>query len=253
MKNIKVLSAIALVAVAGILQSSCKKYLEQPALGALSTAQVYTPAGVDGLLIGAYSALDGGRGDNGALGGGDAWQAAASNWVYGSIAGGDAHKGSDGTDQPAINSIAKFTVDASNGFLNTKWKAVYEGIARCNNTIRAAGVVTGIAAADKTNILAQARFLRGHYYFELKKLFNMVPYIDEATTEYVQPNTADIWPKIEDDFKYAYANLPATQSQIGRVNKWAAGAYLAKTYLYEKKYTDADPIFTAVVTSGTNT
>jgi tetratricopeptide (TPR) repeat protein len=251
MKNIKLLSVCAL-AVAGIYLSSCKKYLEQPALGKLSGTQVYTKDGIDGLLIGAYSALDGGGGDGSALGGGSSWEAAGSNWVYGSVAGGDAHKGSDGTDQQAINSIAQWTVDASNGFLNTKWKAVYEGIKRCNNVISASNTVAGLSDADKKSFIAQARFLRGHYYFELKKMFNMVPYVDENTTDFIQPNDADIWPKIEEDFKFAKDNLPPTQSQVGRVNKWAATAYLAKTYLYEKKYPEADAAFTEVITSGTN-
>jgi hypothetical protein len=77
-----------------------------------------------------------------------------------------------------------------------------------------------------------------------------VPYIDEATTDFVQPNTTDIWPKIEADFTFAYANLPATQSDAGRANKWAAGAYLAKTYMYEQKYALAKTIFDPVITQG---
>jgi hypothetical protein len=252
MKSIQRLSVYALIA-AGIIQNSCKKaYLDQPALGALSVENVNTPAGVDGLLIGAYSALDGQQGTNVAFGGGGPWETAPDNWIYGSVAGGDAHKGSSGTDQPAINSIATFTVDASNGFLNSKWKANYEGITRANNVLKALAQVPSITDANRTVIAAQARFLRAHYYFDLKKLFNKIPYIDETTVNYVQPNDADIWPKIEADFQYAYANLPGTQAQIGRVNKWAAGAYLAKTYLYEKKYTEADKTFTEVITSGTN-
>ena len=88
--------------------------------------------------------------------------------------------------------------------------------------------------ADKKPFIAQALFLRGHYYFELKKFFNMVPWINDSTTEFKQPNDKDIWPMIESDFQYAVANLPETQSQVGRVNKWAAMAYLGKVYLYEK-------------------
>ncbi|WP_158798011.1 RagB/SusD family nutrient uptake outer membrane protein [Pedobacter sp. L105] len=253
MKNITRLSVCALIA-AGIVQSSCKKSeLDQPALGALSTTQITSASGVDGLLIGAYSALDGQSGTNTAFGGGSAWEASPDNWIYGSVAGGDAHKGSSGIDQPAINSIATFTVDASNGFLNSKWKADYEGITRANNVLKAVGNVTSISPSDKANIIGQARFLRGHYYFDLKKMFGNVPYVDETTTNFVQPNTADIWPKIVADFAFAYANLPATQSQVGRVNKWAAGAYLAKTYLYQKDYTNADKTFTEVITSGKNT
>ncbi|MEN0052217.1 MAG: RagB/SusD family nutrient uptake outer membrane protein [Mucilaginibacter sp.] len=252
MKNIQRLSVYALIA-AGIIQASCKKsYLEQPAIGALPSGAINTAAGVNGLLIGAYSALDGQQGTNAAFGGGGPWESAADNWVYGSVAGGDAHKGSSGTDQPAINSIARFTVDASNGFLNSKWRADYEGIKRTNNVIKSANAATDMTDAAKTQAIAEARFLRGHYYFDLKKMFNNVPYIDEATVNYIQPNTTDIWPKIEDDFKFAYANLPETQAQIGRVNKWAAAAYLAKSYLYEKKYTEADALFTTVITTGKN-
>ncbi|MEO3403257.1 RagB/SusD family nutrient uptake outer membrane protein [Mucilaginibacter sp. CAU 1740] len=252
MKNIQRLSVCVLI-TAGIVQSSCKKSsLDQPALGALSTAQITSAAGVDGLLVGAYSALDGQSGTNTAFGGGSAWETSPDNWIYGSVAGGDAHKGSSGIDQPAINSIATFTVDASNGFLNSKWKADYEGITRANNVLKTVGAVSGITDVDKANIIGQARFLRGHYYFDLKKMFGNVPYIDETTTNFVQPNTADIWPKIIDDFKFAYANLPGTQTQVGRVNKWAAGAYLAKTYLYQKDYTNADKTFTEVITGGTN-
>ena len=239
----------------GILLGSCKKFLEQPALGKLSTAQVFNKEGIDGLLIGAYSALDGGGGDGSALGGGSSWEAAGSNWVYGSIAGGDAHKGSDGTDQQAINSLARWTTDATNGFLNTKWKAVFEGINRCNNVIKATNQVAGLTDADKLVFVSQARFLRGHYYFELKKMFNNVPYVDETTVtadDYNKPNDVDIWPKIEDDFKYAYANLPATQTQKGRVNKWAAAAYLAKAYVYQKKWDLADPLFNTIIATGTN-
>ena len=252
MKNIQRLSVFALIA-AGMIQGSCKKaYLQQPAIGALSSTTITTAAGVDGLLIGAYSALDGQQGANAAYGGGGPWESSPDNWIYGSVAGGDAHKGSSGTDQPAINSIARFTVDASNGFLNSKWKADYEGITRANNVLKAVAAVSGLTDAAKANIIGQARFLRGHYYFDLKKMFNMVPYIDETTTNFVQPNVADIWPKIEADFKFAYDNLPATQAQVGRVNKWAAGAYLGKTYVFEKKWTEADAIFTTVIASGTN-
>ena len=252
MKNIQRLSVYALI-VAGIIQSSCKKsYLQQPVLGALPSAAINTSAGVNGLLVGAYSALDGQGGSNTSFGGGNPWEASPDNWIYGSVAGGDAHKGSSGNDQPPINSIAVFTVDASNGFLNSKWKADYEGITRCNNVIRASAAAPDMTPAAKTQAVAEARFLRGHYYFDLKKMFNMVPYIDETTTNFVQPNTADIWPKIEDDFKFAYANLPATQAQVGRVNKWAAGAYLGKTYVFEKKWSDADALFTTIISSGTN-
>lgn len=254
MKVTKYMAIGGLVA-AGLLFDACQKSLEIPAQGALSDEVLATRAGVDALLTGAYAALDGQYNNGSALNlaGGNAWEASPSNWVYGSIAGGEAHKGSDGSDQPAVDAIAKFTADPSNGYFNSKWRTVYEGVNRTNSTLRLLAQATTISDADRALLAAQARFLRGHYYFELKRMFNNVPWIDEtiATTEASsQPNNVDIWPKIEADFQYAMENLPNTQSDVGRVNKWAAMTYLAKTYLYEHKYTQAKPLFDQVIAQG---
>ncbi|MGV3589087.1 MAG: RagB/SusD family nutrient uptake outer membrane protein [Adhaeribacter sp.] len=250
MRKSKYIFMAAVLAAAMQVLPSCKdEFLEKPAFGALSDQVLANRAGVDALLIGAYAALDG-QGNGAAIAGGGQWEAAPTNWIYGSVAGADAHKGSSGSDQPAINSIQNFTLDPSNGFLNSKWRAMYEGISRSNSVLNLLGQATDISETDKTGISAQARFLRGHFYFELKKMFNMVPWVDETTTDFNQPNTEDIWPKIEADFKFAMDNLPATQAQVGRVNKWAAAAYLGKTYLYEKKYQDAKPVFDQVISSG---
>lgn len=78
----------------------------------------------------------------------------------------------------------------------------------------------------------------------------MVPWLDENSESPNQPNNQDIWPMIEADFKFAYENLPATQPEAGRANSWAAAAYLAKTYLYQKKYSEASPLFTTIIASG---
>jgi hypothetical protein len=86
----------------------------------------------------------------------------------------------------------------------------------------------------------------------LKKNFNNVPYVDETWDEVTfVSNSADIWPKIEEDFKYAYDNLPEIQDAAGRANKWAAGAYLGKTYLYQEKWADAKAVFDEVISKGT--
>ncbi|QEC53767.1 putative outer membrane starch-binding protein [Anseongella ginsenosidimutans] len=233
-------------ATLGLAVHSCSdSYLEQPALGSLSDEVLASKEGVNSLLIGAYGALDG-------SGNGNPWEVAPSNWIYGDIAGGDAHKGSDGGDQPAINSIATFRTDASNGFLNNKWRADYEGVSRANSVLAVLATMPEgeLTEAEATNIEGQAKFLRAHFYFDLKKMFNMVPWIDETTTIYQQPNDQDVWPMIEADFKFAYDNLPATQSEVGRANKWAAAAYLAKSYLYQKKYAEAKAVFDQVITEG---
>lgn len=247
MKFIKQISRLYIPVLGLLWLGSCTdNYLEQPALGALSEDVIANKDGVDKLLIGAYAALDG------ASVGGGAWESSPDNWIYGTVAGGEASKGSFGGDQPAIDQIVKFISNPSNGFYNNKWRAAYEGISRTNNTLKLLALATDISAEDGSNMAAQARFLRGHYYFELKKMYNMVPWIDETTEDPKQPNDVDIWPNIEADFQFAFDNLPATQGDFGRANKWAAAAYLGKAYLYQKKFTEAKDIFTEVINSGVN-
>jgi hypothetical protein len=110
---------------------------------------------------------------------------------------------------------------------------VYDGVARTNDVIRFAEQIPVLTEAEKKDYIAQARFLRGHFHFEAKRMWNKAPFTDETTTKY--DNKTDIWPKIEEDFKFAYENLSATQPVVGKANKWAAGAYLAKVYMYQKK------------------
>jgi hypothetical protein len=97
------------------------------------------------------------------------------------------------------------------------------------------------------SVEAQARFIRGFHHFEARRLFGRVPFVDEKaqTTAELRAfkNDTDIYPQIEADLKFAYDNLPEKQAQIGRVNKWAAGAFLAKAMLYQKRYAEAKTIF----------
>lgn len=238
--------SIVLAAALTFGTTACKdSFFDLPALGALSDAQLKTRAGIDALLIGAYGALDGTDIS------GNAWDVAPDNWIYGTIAGGEAKKGSDGTDQAGINTIMQHIADPSNGFFNNKWVVAYEGVNRTNSVLRNVGQATDISDTDKKAIEAQARFLRGHFYFELKKMFGNVPWVDETTADPASvANNEDVWPKIEADLKFAYDNLPNTQSQKGRVNKWAAGSYLGKAQLYQKKWADAKATFDAVIANG---
>lgn len=225
---------------------SCKReFLEATPQGSLGEEVLSTADGVRALLIGAYGTLSGQN-----LGASQPWFGSPDNWIFGSIAGGDAHKGSDAGDQAPINPVARWSISSDNPTVNDKWKVIYAGIAATNSVLRILDNVEDMDEKERDNIEAQARFLRGHYYFELKKMFNMVPWIDENTEEIKQKNDVDIWPNIEADFQFAFDNLPETQADAGRANKWAAGTYLAKTYLYEKKYPEARDLFDQVISQG---
>src|ERR1035437_2592760 len=173
MKKIKYIFVIGGAIFFTVFISCKKEFLQIPAQGALGNEVLANKIGVEKLLIGAYADLDGV-----VNGTGSAWESAPDNWIYGSIAGGEAHKGSFGGDQPAIDPIEKFTADGSNGFFNDKWLAVYDGVTATNAVLSLLAQAKDISDADRANIKGQARFLRGHYYFELKKMFNMVPWIN---------------------------------------------------------------------------
>lgn len=228
---------------------SCKdSFLEVPPTGSLAQAQLSSKKGLEGTLIAVYAQLSG-RGNR---------MASPSNWVWGSIRGGDANKGTDPGDFSDINPIQRFENLSTQGVISDAWNGLYEGVARANSLLRLlTTAASDVTADDKKRMSAEARFLRGHYYFELKKNFNNTPYVDE-TLDYGTgiekvTNTADLWPKIEADLKYAYDNLPETQGSVGRANKWAAGAMLAKAYLFQKKYAEAKALFDVIIASGKTT
>jgi hypothetical protein len=247
-KNIRPL-LIALFTI-GMTFFSCKKsFLKVQPRGVLGDEQMATPQGVKEALIAAYSDLDGQYNPNGFN-----FYAQPDNWLYGSICGGDAHKGSDPGDQALAMAIATFQGLPNNDYLETRFEWVYDGIARSNLVLKLLPQVKGLAPADTINMNAQARFLRGFFAFTAKKTWNMVPWVDEtvsyAKQNFEVANDKDIYPEIEADFQYAYQNLPATQDAIGRANKWAAGAFLAKVYMFEKKYKEALPILNDLITKG---
>src|SRR5690606_28066049 len=101
-------------------------------------------------------------------------------------------------------------------------------------------------------IQGEAKMLRAHYYFFLWRVFRNVPIITEdLTTEEAQTiaNDKDVLPFIEEDLKFAIANLPETKinKEHGRMDKQTAQAYLGKLYLYQKKYPEALTLFKEVM------
>lgn len=236
---------IFMIMTIALLSLSCKKFLERNPQGVLSEAVLQDATGVQALLTGAYGALHG-VGNYGDF----PRQSSPDNWVYGSLMGGDAHKGGGGGIQTPLINVQNGDADPTINYFNTKWRAVYDGISRCNSVLQLVAKVQDMTDDAKAKAIGEARFLRGHYYFDLKKIFNMVPWIDENTTDFNQPNDRDIWPDIEADFQYAMDNLPPTQSERGRVNKWAAAAYLARAYCYQHKWPEAKLLLDDVINHG---
>src|SRR5215204_5122488 len=116
-------SYLIIIAVMILCNTCGKSYLDKRPIGELDEAALANKRGVEGLLIGAYSLLDGINGSD--LG---SWFSAASNWIYGSICGSEAYKGSDPGDQVDIISIEKFKSTPYLDPFREKWAIVYEGV-----------------------------------------------------------------------------------------------------------------------------
>ena len=244
---------IALLA-SGLLLNSCgKDFLEKTPQGQLGETQISNGEGIEAVLLGAYSIMNGNV--SGSWGN---YAAAPSQWVFGEITSDNAHKGSEETDQPNMNLLEMLNPNPANDNLSTMWQVYYEGVLRANSTIRLikqdqAGTKE-ISAARATEIEAEARMLRGHYYFFMWRIFRNLPWIDENTTldeAKTKPNDSDIYEKIIDDIKFGVDNLPASKfkGESGRMDKNIAKAYLGKLYLYKKQYNLALPLFQEVIGS----
>ena len=133
---------LSLAALTGLLCSCNKSFLNSSPEGSLSTAQVANKQGVEDLLIGAYALLDG----QGGVQGGAA--SSESNWIYGSICGTEAYKGSFVGDVSEITAFETFQSTATNDFLETKWQALYEGVQSANDVIRIMRQAKDMTPAD---------------------------------------------------------------------------------------------------------
>ena len=243
MKKLKIMKLVFMTFAVVIMSTvSCTdEFLEVAPAGSLSQAELATLPGLEGSVIATYSQLLGHVNFYGS----------AENWFWGSVMGGDANKGTDAGDQSQMNEIQAYAVQTNNASVNQKYTASFEGVARANNTLRLVALAEGVSPEDLERITAESRFLRGHYYFDLKKNFDDVPYVDENWDE-ITPvgNNVDLWPLIEADFDFAMEKLPETSSDAGRANSWAAAAYLAKTYLFQGKFTQANDLFDQILTEG---
>jgi hypothetical protein len=246
----KIFSAAAISSLVLVLACN-KKYLDIPSTGSLSPELLANKIGVNGVLIGAYSLLDG-EGSRAGTGNGP-WATSSSNWVYGSVPGGDAHKGSDPGDQNLITPIEQWNATPANGYLDQVWQQRYDGVQRANEALRLMRQAKDMTPADTLEVAAEARFLRAHFHFELRRDFLKIPWVDESQSytkgNFLSPNR-EVLPDIEADLMFAFNNLPEIQAQGGRANKWAAACYLAKVYMYDKKFNEAKTLFTNIITNG---
>ncbi|TYZ05792.1 RagB/SusD family nutrient uptake outer membrane protein [Hymenobacter lutimineralis] len=229
MKKIQLLTLTAALLAASATSCNDKDFLDVSPRGALSDENLNTPEGAEKQVIAAYSALAN-----------DGFTAPFSSlWPYGNLRSGDAYKGGGGTgDIEGFHFYETFTFNRPDiGNTDEVWFRLYVGISRANEALNR---LNKVDMPNKAIRQGEMRFLRGHFYFILKELFDRVPYIDETVPmgDYEKISNVDLssqqlWDKIAADFQFAVDNLPASQGEVGRASQVAAKAYLAKTRLFQ--------------------
>ena len=244
----KLKNIISLLAVSVAVVSCSDDFLENKPQGPMTEANVNDPKAVEILVNSAYATFGCRYADSN-----DPHLYPLTNWSYGEVRADNAYKGGGGeTDLWEIHDMETAKIQPNNGFLDGKWFNVYCGISRCNSAIRALRNADESTVPAKKCRIAEMQVIRAHWYFELVRLFNRIPYMDIDLPEKDYPNVRndeftreEHLDRIANELLDAAADLPETQTQIGRINKRAAMAYAAKVKLYQAY--EQDPQTNAVV------
>jgi hypothetical protein len=129
----------------------------------------------------------------------------------------------------------------------------YAGLTRANYLLENKDKIDFVG---KDVIVAEAKFLRTYYYFELVKFFGDVPLIidkrigiEEALALDRTP-ASEVYAQIETDLTEAAAVMSYTGLVKGHATKGAALSLLGKVYLYQNKFVDAASTFDQVIAEG---
>lgn len=169
------------------------------------------------------------------------------------------------------NAQSRNEVNSADGNVFIAWRGWYRVIARANDLIENAPLYQekhnpNAAELEQLNkILAQAHFMRGFAYFHLVRLWGeeayavdkerlAVPLILKVASSresmmVPRATVGQVYEQIIEDFKFAEQHLPPSwdESNIARVNQWAAKGFLGKVYLYMENWTEARRYFEEVI------
>src|SRR5664280_1116523 len=226
-----------------ILIVGCKDYLQIDPQGALTQASFPT------------SSSDGLQATN-------AVYAAIRNWYYNSggypildIMSDDAYKGSNKNDQLAtVGAYDNFTFNTTGDGLDRWWATLYQGIKWANVVIEKVSAID-MDTTLRNRYVGEARFLRGLFYFDLVRAWGGVPEVTATIPplHLARATTQEIYSLIVSDLQYADTHLTKRSELIstdrGRATSGAAEALLARVYLFQNDFLNAEKYALKVIQS----
>ena len=244
MKNLFIKAAAVCLSVV-LLNTGCKKFLDQEVPGAYAEEDFYkTDQDITQAVTAVYDMMQAHYNNN--------W---GSLYMIKMLLSDESNAGgSDAGDQPGYQTLDNFTFDATNDKVRDAWRMCYFTIYRANKVINRSEATNTL----RKRLIAEAKFLRAYNYFELVSLWGDVPLVlnDIAPAAYTSTGRkpkADVYTQIEKDLNEAITDLPLKSAYTGadrfRVTKGAAQALLGKALLYQGKYPEAATQFENVITS----
>ena len=236
MKTIKNLSVLCILCSVLSL-TGCKDYLTEIEPGTTLLSDYFTStAAAQENLVGCYVPL--------------MWEYNAtycSEWFIGDIASDDALKGGGSTtDMADAYDFENWRTESNSTLLHDFYIAQFQGIARCNLSIKyitnmPVGIDADFTQSMKNRLLGEAYYLRAYYYFRLLRVFAGVPLVTKVvdnTDDWHMPraSVATIYDQILADLemanKYLWVKSAYLPADAGRATKGAAQAMLMKVNLF---------------------
>lgn len=247
MKNIIKRSTVVAITLILLLSTSCsQEFIDVPAEGTPTIGNYYdSDLKVDNATNGLYGLV---------------WFNFNSAGFYGVtdvISGNLSSKYNDD-----FRSFSDLSFTNSAAYISDSWRSCFGAIANSNALINNLDKSVGpkVSKEALNNALGEAHFIRAFSYFVLVRLWGNVPIIEnnaDYSKNFVVPSNpvADVYKFIENDLKFAAANMRvkvrgANYSDNAHVSSGSAKAFLAKVYLYQKKYDLAKAMAEEVINSG---
>lgn len=149
----------------------------------------------------------------------------------------------DGQDEDEINN---FSIPSTNQIVHTIWKNCYVGIYRANLLLERIDEMD-TDEAFRERLIAECKFLRAYFYFNLVRSFENVPLLTQTIkgpSEYAQDQESpeEVYNQIAKDLVESIAVLPTDipSDENGRITKWAAEAMLGRVFLFYNGVYGAD-------------
>lgn len=211
---------------AALLLTGCEDFLQETPTGSLTTSSNVSSREIARAFAnGAYADIGTFNNGSGGWGGNNA---SLLEFLTGKA---------DGNSQSEAFKFYNLEYDARAFYIDSWWAGMYAGIAKCNLALQKIGEINTLTAAEKTNMLAEVRFMRALYYFQLVRMYGDVPKLKTLVTELNEVQTArspvkEIYDEliIPDLLEAEKSTLP-WRDVGGRASMGAVKSLLADVYL----------------------